>query len=165
MPAAWLQLHALRTVSACGYIDMYRYYVVELVALGHCKVDSMVHNSLAAGKKPLHDISQGTLTLIWRDTWKVHVIFAYSLQWLAETLAWGKSSSTRSMTCSDMTTEVMEERVTETDARAESIGNYCRITKKEVLLCESTYIFFKKEKSGKKVFNTIISVKRKMGVM
>lgn len=46
---------------------MYRYYVVELVALGHCKDDSMVHNSLAAGKKPLHDISRGTLTLVRRD--------------------------------------------------------------------------------------------------
>lgn len=70
------------------------------------------------------------------------------------------------MTCSDMTTEVMEERVTETDARAESIGNYCRITIKEVLLCESTYIFLQKRKIGeKKVFNTIISVKRKMDVM
>lgn len=69
------------------------------------------------------------------------------------------------MTCSDVTTEVIEERVTETDTRAESIGNYCRITKKEVLLCESTYIFLQKRKIREKFFNTIISVKRKMDVM
>lgn len=73
------------------------------------------------------------------------------------------------MTCSDMTTEVMEERVTETGTRAESTGNYCRITKKEVLLCERTSIFLQKkitEKSEKKyVLNTIISVRREMDVM
>lgn len=49
--ACWgLQLCIL-TVSACGYIDTYWYYAVEVVTYGHYKDDSMVHNSLAAGKK------------------------------------------------------------------------------------------------------------------
>lgn len=63
----------------------------------HYKGESVIHNSLAAGRKPLHNIGQGTLTQTWRYTWKVLKLF--TLHMLAESLEWKKSSSIRSITC------------------------------------------------------------------